>query len=139
VVVLDNSFVQHNGSLHQMQFFATVDGDHWPRNKRQQLSLSRSYMKNTVLRIRDVYPGSRISDPGSKNGNKREEWKKIWCYTIFCSHKFHIIENYFIFETLLKKIIWATKHWKNYTFPNHKKQYCTLCPCLYTRTKIIHF
>jgi hypothetical protein len=28
VVVLDNSFVQHNGSLHQMQFFATVDGDH---------------------------------------------------------------------------------------------------------------
>jgi hypothetical protein len=78
VVVLDNSFVQHNGSLHQMQFFATVDGDHWPRNKRQQLSLSRSYMKNTVLRIRDVYPGSRISDPGSKNSNKREEWKKIW-------------------------------------------------------------
>jgi hypothetical protein len=28
VVVLDNSFVQHNGSLHQMQFFATVDSDH---------------------------------------------------------------------------------------------------------------
>jgi hypothetical protein len=38
--------------------------------------------KNSVLRIRDVYPGSRIlifthpgsriSDPGSKNSNKRE-------------------------------------------------------------------
>ncbi len=40
----------------------------------------------SVLRIRDVYPGSRIliythpgsriSDPGSKNSNKREGWKK---------------------------------------------------------------
>jgi hypothetical protein len=39
-------------------------------------------MKKAVLRIRDVYPGSRIlifthpgsriSDPGSKNSNKRE-------------------------------------------------------------------
>jgi hypothetical protein len=26
---------------------------------------------HTVLRIRDVYPVSRISDPGSKNSNKR--------------------------------------------------------------------
>ncbi len=25
----------------------------------------------------DVYPGSRISDPGSKNSNKREGWKKF--------------------------------------------------------------
>ncbi len=29
-------------------------------------------MFRPVLRIRDVYPGSRISDPGSKNSNKRE-------------------------------------------------------------------
>ncbi len=27
------------------------------------------------------------------------------CHTIFCNHKFHNIENYFIFE-MLKKIIW---------------------------------
>ncbi len=26
----------------------------------------------TVLRIRDVYPGSRCSNPGSKHSNKRE-------------------------------------------------------------------
>ncbi len=69
-----------------------------------------------VLRIRDVYPGSRIlifthpgsriSDPGSKNSNKRERWKKISCHTFLCSHKFHKIVNYFSFEVLKKKI-WA--------------------------------
>ena len=48
-------------------------------------------------------PGSRISDPGSKNSNKRERWKKI---TFLCSHKFHKIVNYFSFEVLKKKI-WA--------------------------------
>ncbi len=52
----------------------------------------------------DFYP-SRISDPGSKN-SKKEGWKKICCHTFFCSHKFHIIENYFIFE-MMKKKIWA--------------------------------
>ncbi len=69
-----------------------------------------------VLRIRDVYPGSRIlifthpgsriSDPGSKNSNKREGYKKISCHTFLCRHKFHKIENYFSFE-MLKKKIWA--------------------------------
>jgi hypothetical protein len=76
-----------------------------------------------VLRIRDVYPGSRIlifthlgsripdpgsriPDPGSKNSNKRERWKKISCHTFLCSHKFHKIVNYFSFEVLKKKI-WA--------------------------------
>ncbi len=70
----------------------------------------------SVLRIRDVYPGSRIlifthpgsriSDPGSKNSNKREMWKKISCHTFLCSHKFHKIVNYFSFAVLKKKI-WA--------------------------------
>ncbi len=46
-----------------------------------------------VLRIRDVYPGSwflpipdpgsRISDPGSKNSNKRERWKKNLMSNLF--------------------------------------------------------
>ncbi len=77
------------------------------------------------LRIRDVYPGSdiypsrisdrgsRISDRGSripdlesKNSNKREGWKKICSHTLFYSHTFHKIENYFIYERLKKKI-WA--------------------------------
>ncbi len=69
-----------------------------------------------MLRIRDVYPGSRIlifthpgsririSDPGFKNSNKREGSTKISCHTFFCSHKFHKIVNYFIFELLQNKI-----------------------------------
>ncbi len=69
-----------------------------------------------VLRIRDVYPGSwilifthlgsQISDPRSKNNNKREGWKKICFHNFLCSHKFHKIANYFSFEVLKKKI-WA--------------------------------
>ncbi len=51
-------------------------------------------------------PRSRISDPGSKNSNKRERWKKISCHTFLCSHKFHKIVNYFSFEVMKKKI-WA--------------------------------
>ncbi len=53
-------------------------------------------------------PGSwflPIPDPESKNSNKREGWKKICCYTFFCSLKFHKIGNYFIFEMLKKKIL----------------------------------
>ncbi len=73
-------------------------------------------VSNSVLRIRDVYPGSRIlifpiPDPGSrisdpKNSNKREGWKKFCYQTFFCSHKFHKIEFYFVFE-MRKKQIWA--------------------------------
>ncbi len=53
-----------------------------------------------------THPGSRISDPGSKNSNKRQRWKKICYHIFFCSHKFHKIEYYVIFEKLKKKI-WA--------------------------------
>ncbi len=53
-------------------------------------------------------PGSRISDPGSKNRNKREGWKKNCCQTFLCSHKFHKNVNYFIFEVLKKK------NWANF-------------------------
>jgi hypothetical protein len=70
-----------------------------------------------VLWIREVYPGSqilifthpgsRISDPGFKNSNKRESFKKNCWLIFFCSQKFHKIENYFIFE-MLKKKFWAS-------------------------------
>jgi hypothetical protein len=72
-----------------------------------------------VLRIRDVYPESRllifthprsrIPDLGSriqKQQQKRGVKKKFSCYTFLCSHKFHKIENYFSFEVMKKKI-WA--------------------------------
>ncbi len=57
-----------------------------------------------------VHPGSRIPDTGSKNSNKREGWPKICCPSLFCSHKYHKIKNYFIFEQVmnfgnLKRII----------------------------------
>jgi hypothetical protein len=49
-----------------------------------------------------------IPDPGSliqgTNHNKKKGRKTICCHTFFCSHKFHKIENYFIFEILMKKI-----------------------------------
>jgi hypothetical protein len=69
---------------------------------------------NTVLRIRDVYPGSRIlifTHPGSRIPDPKTVPKEIdenkFCYhTFFCSHKFHKIYNYVIFE-MLKKKIWA--------------------------------
>jgi hypothetical protein len=52
----------------------------------------------TVLRIRDVYPGS-------KNSNRREEYKEFVLVPFYVATNF-TIENYFSFE-LLKKTIWA--------------------------------
>jgi hypothetical protein len=54
----------------------------------------------------DFYP-SRIPDPRSripdpKTGEKERGDKNLLSY-LFCSNKFHIIENYFIFEMLKKK------------------------------------
>ncbi len=57
-----------------------------------------------------THPGSRISDPGSripdpKTTAKERGEKNFWCSTFFCSHKCHIIENYFIFEMLKKNFL----------------------------------
>jgi len=65
-------------------------------------------LKIPVLRIRDVYPGSRIlifTHPGSRiqKQQQKREVKKISCHTFLCSHKFHKIVNYFSFEVLKKK------------------------------------
>jgi hypothetical protein len=62
-----------------------------------------------VLRIRDVYPGilifthpgSRISDPGSKNSNKREGRKKKILSYLFLKPQIPQNEKYFIFEKIL--------------------------------------
>jgi hypothetical protein len=53
----------------------------------------------------DFYP-SRISDPGSKNSNKRDRWKKLDVKPFYAATKFNKILNYFSFEVLKKKI-WA--------------------------------
>jgi hypothetical protein len=72
-----------------------------------------------VLRIRAVFPGSRIlifTHPGSripKQQQKRGVKKNLLSY-LFCRHKFYKIENYLIFE-MLKKNIWANFEFsKNY-------------------------
>jgi hypothetical protein len=74
----------------------------------------RSYLTTsftTVLRIRDVCPGSRIlifTHRGSriqKQQQKRGVKKNLMSY-LLCSHKFHKIVHYFGFEVLKKKI-WA--------------------------------
>jgi hypothetical protein len=70
--------------------------------------------KVAVLRIRDVYPGSPISDPGSNNSTKRGGGKSF-CPTIFCSHKYHKIVNNFIFEQV-KNIFFAKTLRKNLSF-----------------------
>jgi hypothetical protein len=44
---------------------------------------------------------SRIPDP--KTAAKERGEKKFVVIPFFCSHKFHIIENYFILEMLRKK------------------------------------
>ncbi len=62
---------------------------------------SGMFIPSWFLPIPDL--GSRIPDP--KTATNRGV-KKICCRTIFCSHKFHTIENYFIFE-MLKKTIWT--------------------------------
>jgi hypothetical protein len=67
-----------------------------------------------VLRIRDVYPGSRIlifTHPGSripvpKTATKERGEKKLDVKPFYVATKFNKIVNYFSFEVLKKKI-WA--------------------------------
>jgi len=51
--------------------------------------------------------------PGSKISNKRGAKKKIVIF-VFCSHKYHKIENYFIFELAKKNLVQLTKNYKNF-------------------------
>jgi hypothetical protein len=50
----------------------------------------------------NFYP-SRIPDPKTATTERGE--KINGCHTLFCSHKFHKTENYFVFELLKKKIL----------------------------------
>jgi hypothetical protein len=78
------------------------------------LGRKQNLIFRAVWRIRDVspgsriliftHPGSRISDPGSKNSNKREGRKNFCCQNFLCSHKFHKIAHYFSFDVPKKKI-----------------------------------
>ncbi len=83
----------------------------------RQLTKSRDFRQNYLCDIQLIYrnisvadPGClslildpdfcpyRIPDPGSKNATKERDEKIFCCPTFFCSHKYHKIEKYFIFE-----------------------------------------
>jgi hypothetical protein len=83
--------------------------------------LANTSLLECVLRIRDVYPGTRIPDPdfypsripypGSripdpKTAKKERGEKIIFRHNFIFSHKFHKNANYFSFEVLKKKV-WA--------------------------------
>ncbi len=53
-------------------------------------------------------PGSRISDPGSKNSNKREGWKKVCCHNFYWSHRFTKL------QIILVLMCWRKKIWANF-------------------------
>ncbi len=53
-----------------------------------------SSLSGAVLRIRDVYPGSRILDPKTATKEGGEKKIKLMSY-FFCSDKYHKMENYF--------------------------------------------
>jgi hypothetical protein len=55
-------------------------------------------------------PGSLILDSGFKKSNKRE-WRK----KLFCSHKIHKGESYFIFEILNKIVCQFSKNYRTFT------------------------
>ncbi len=104
--------------ISSMRFILTSWSSSWcdKRNLTQSAGEAHSFLTavDTLHQIKRQCCGSGswflpIPDPGSKNSNKREGWKKIWCHTFLCSHKFHKLEHYFSFEVLKKKI-WSNFH-----------------------------
>ncbi len=92
--VLAHRTLKYKVLVSLMKFFCPVS------NERRQCCGSDMFIQD---------PGSwflSISDPGSKNRNKREGWKKICCFPFFGSHKNHKTDNYINFE-LMRKKIWA--------------------------------
>jgi hypothetical protein len=74
-------------------------------NAYSAMSVLATFSFYPVLRVRDVYPGSRILIFTHPGATKERGEKKIFCHIFFStgSHIFHKTENYFIFETLKKK------------------------------------
>ncbi len=60
-----------------------------------------------MLRIQDVYPGSRIQQQ-----HQKRRWEIFFCPTSFCSYKYQKIVNYFIFDQV--KEIFDCQNTKNY-------------------------
>jgi hypothetical protein len=62
---------------------------------------------------RVLNPGSRIPDPGPGTNNSNQRGRgKFFCPTFFCSHKYHKIENYYMFELGLQGFgSWDTISW----------------------------
>ncbi len=70
----------------------------------------------SVLRIRDVYPGSfflPIPNPGSKNSNNREGWKKICCHTFFVATNFTKLKIIFFWNAEEKSLGQFSKNYRS--------------------------
>ncbi len=71
-------------------------------------SLTKLFLTSSVADPGSWF-GSWISDSVSRiqsnNNNKRGGEKSKFCFTFFCSHKFHKIENWYIFEQVQKKML----------------------------------
>ncbi len=104
--------------MHPIHILARIVRRHRGRCKRDvQCYFRRTlHIKNccrAVLRIRDVYPGSRIlifthpgsriSDPGSKNSSKREGWKNFFVKPFF------VATNFATLNIILFLICWRKK------------------------------
>jgi hypothetical protein len=78
-----------------------------------------TFFKIALLRILDVYPGSRIlifnlsMIPDLKTATKKSGEKKF-VVNLFCSHKCHKILNYFIFGMLKKNLGQFSKNYRTF-------------------------
>ncbi len=71
-----------------------------------------------VLRIRDVYPGSRIlifTHPiGSKNSNKREGWKKFVVITFYVATNFTKLQIILVLKCWRKNLGQFSKNYRTF-------------------------
>jgi hypothetical protein len=87
------------------------------QRKKRSFAVKEDFSEEiSVLRIRDVYPrsrilifvrpGSRISDLGSKNSNERKGGKNLFVLH-FCSYKFSQKFKIILFLNWRRKKMWA--------------------------------
>ncbi len=97
-------------SLLQRCCSAVREGSDWSWSHHHLSLNNKILITRQVLQIRDVYPGYRISDPLPFQQQTRRVRKNNCCLSFFCSHKYHTIDNYFIFELVKKKNLGQLGH-----------------------------
>jgi hypothetical protein len=59
-------------------------------------------------------PGSRIPDPGSKNSNKRDGWKKIFVITFYVATNFTILQIILFLKCWRKNLGQFSKNYRTF-------------------------